>query len=401
MVRVLLLKLNGWPQWFDERIDALAGHVDEVVLVRPKPTQGPGDVESIGGVRTYNLRPARGRFVTPGWLQPVIFPLHVLQAILLALVLYLRGELPPVIHALDYALGGMAGSVIARVCGGPLVVSVRGLKDSRFKTIPDAERTLRARLNHRILQGMTRFVFTNADHIVTKAAYQVEFVRETCEVDAGFTTLPTGVDFDLFDPDSDVIRPRFPDDVARQVNEDDDVVVYLSTLIPKKGPDQILRLLAAVDDLPEDLIFVFIGEFRDDDFERECRRLLEPVAERVVLRPEPVPFETVPNVLARVDATILLSEAETEGVPRILQESCAMGTPIIGADVAGIGDAFRGLPGCHLISREDPDAFASAVEAATDDSVEMPREVFADRFDMHANYGQYASIYERLAGQQE
>jgi glycosyltransferase involved in cell wall biosynthesis len=78
-----------------------------------------------------------------------------------------------------------------------------------------------------------------------------------------------------------------------------------------------------------------------------------------------------------------------------------MGTPIIGANVAGIGDAFRGLPGCHLIPRDDPDAFAAAVESATDGAVEMPRDVFADRFDMHANYGQYATVYERLAGQQQ
>lgn len=398
MVRVLLLKLNGWPQWFDERIKAIAASVDEVVLLRPKPSQGTGQIAEIDNISTYNLYPCRGRFVTPRWLKPIIFPLHVLQAVLVMLYLYLRSQLPPVVHALDYALGGMAGSIIAHLCGVPLVVSVRGVKDSRFKMVPEEERTIRSSISYRILQLITRFVFSSADHIVTKAAYQVEFVKESYDVDAGFTTVPTGVDFELFNPSDESIHPVLPGRMEQQVDEDDEIVLYLSTFIPKKGPDQVLRLLNATDnDLSDTLKFVFIGEFRDASFENEFRTLMRNVNDRTILRAKPVPFEAVPGVLARADATILLSEAKTEGVPRILQESCTMQTPIIASNVAGIVDAFNDLPGCYLIDRNNPQEFKAAVEQATSNPSDMPREVFTERFDIHRNYAKYAAIYDELS----
>ncbi|KAA9398354.1 glycosyltransferase [Haloarcula sp. CBA1130] len=392
MTRVLLLKLNGWRQTFDERVEAIAANTDGVVLVRPRPPQQSGGLSTLDNVRTYDIWPTRGRFVRPNWLKPLVFPVHVLGAILLMFVLYLRGELPPVVHALDYALGGMAGAVVSRVCGVSLVVSVRGLKDSKF----ERSDKLTARVSHRILQSMTEFVFSSADHIVTKSAYQVSFVENTCDVDATFTTVPTGVDFELFDPG--VVRPSFPDEVGQQLDESDDIVLYLSTLIPKKGPDQVLRLLeAAAKELPDDVTFVFIGEFRDDAFEETFKGLGEAVSDRVVIHSEAVPFESVPGVLAQADATVLLSESKTEGVPRILQESCAMGTPIIAADVAGIADAFRDLPGCYLVDREDAMAFGDAVTRATSNPPAMPREVFAERFDMYGNYAKYTTIYDELS----
>lgn len=392
MTRVLLLKLNGWRQTFDERVEAIAANVDEVVLVRPKPPRQSGTVATLDNVRTYNIWPTRGRFVRPGWLKPLVFPAHVVGAVILMIVLHLRGELPPVIHALDYALGGAAGAMISRLCGVKLVVSVRGLKASQFEHSDSPT----ARFGRGILQALTRFVFGSADHFVTKSAYQVSFVNEVYDSDAEFTTLPTGVDFEQFDPDT--TRPSFPDDVERKLGPERKVVLYLSTLIPSKGADQVLRLLdAAKDDLRDDITFVFIGEFRDESFKDDMSQLLSAVDDRVVLWPRAVPFESVPGVLARADATILLSEPKTEGVPRILQESCTMGTPIIASDVTGISDAFTGLPGCYLIDRDDPAGFSAALNEATAERPSMPRNVFAEKFDLHRNYAKYGEIYERLA----
>jgi glycosyltransferase involved in cell wall biosynthesis len=121
------------------------------------------------------------------------------------------------------------------------------------------------------------------------------------------------------------------------------------------------------------------------------------VSDRTILYPDRVPFESVPRLLDSADAVILLSKPGSEGVPRILQEACAMETPIIGSNVTGIAGAFNDLPGCYLIDRDDPLEFTSAVDQAVTDPPEMPRELFADRFDMYKNYEKYAEIYKTLS----
>lgn len=400
MVSVLLLKLNGWPETFDERARAIASSVDELVVIRPRPLTKTDSLIELENVRVYNLYPQRGSFVKPGWLKPAIFSMHVLQAILVMIYLLSRGRLPPVIHALDYALGGMAGAVVSRLFSVPFVVSVRGLKEPRYRALVDKEETLRASASYHILRTMTNFVLGNADHVMTKAEYQVEFIRETFGVDPGFTTVPTGVDFDVFDPSK--THTEHITDILNLADEslakDDNVILYLAKLLPEKGPDKILQLAEQADErLPTNIKFVFVGEFRDLTFERQFRELQSHVSDRTVLYPHRVPFEDVPALLDSADAVVLLSEAGSEGVPRILQESCAMGTPIVASNVTGIAGEFADLPGCYLIDRDDPHAFSSSVNQAVSDPPEMPREPFADRFDIHKNYARYAEVYEALA----
>jgi glycosyltransferase involved in cell wall biosynthesis len=400
MVSALLLKLNGWPETFNERAEAIASHVDELVVIRPKPIEKADSLTKVENIRTYDLYPQRGSFVEPGWLKPVIFPLHVLQAVLLMIYLLYRGRLPPVIHALDYALGGMAGAVVSRLFSVPFVVSVRGLKEPRYRALLEEEQTLRASVSYRILRVMTGFVLTNADYVVTKAEYQIEFVQETFGVDPGFISVPTGVDFDVFDsskPHNEHITEIL--DISNEnLTEDDDVVLYLAKLLPEKGPDQVLRLVNQADDrLPPDIKFVFVGEFRDASFEQEFHELQHAVSERTVLYPQRVSFNDVSRLLNSADAVVLLSKSGTEGVPRILQESCAIQTPLVASNVTGIAGAFDDLPGCYLISRDDPQEFISAISQAVTDSPQMPREVFADRFDIYKNYAKYAEVYKTLA----
>jgi glycosyltransferase involved in cell wall biosynthesis len=401
MVRALLLKLNGWPDTFDERAAAIASSIDELIIVRPKPLNGADTAAGLDNAIVYNLRPRRGAFVSPSWLRPIVFPLHVLQAILVMTYLFVRGRLPPVVHALDYALGGLAGAVFCRLFSVPFVVSVRGLKEPRYRAHADEEQTMRARASYYILRPITRLVLTSADHMITKAEYQVEFVRESVGVNPGFSTVPTGVDFGLFDPER-TTRPRRSSLVSElsngSVNDDDLIVLYLGKLIPEKGPQKVLQHLGEVEDeLPSGATFAFVGEFRGAAFERRFKELRRGVDSKVFLHPDRIPFQDVPGLLNTVDATVLLAEGDSEGVPRTLQESCAMQTPIIASDVTGISGAFDDLPGCYLIDRDSSEEFRMAVNEALLTPPEMPRDQFASRFDMFQNYSKYAKIYETLA----
>jgi len=396
---VILLKINGWPDTFDERAEAIAEAVNHLIVVRPRPDYD-SDLAGVENITVHDVPPRRGSYVTP-WLKPLVFSVHVCLAVFLMTYLVAVGERrPDAIHALDYALGGVVGGVVARLWNVPFVVSVRGLKEPRYRDLARQRGTVRSRLSYEILKRCTQFTLNSADHIVTKAPYQVTFVREQFGVDPGFSTIPTGVDFNVFNPqaiDDDDQLYTLLEREGFSLDENDRLVLYLAKLLPEKGADKILELVRQTGhQLPEDVKFVFIGEFRDEKYEREIRALHRKVSDQVLLYPQRVPYEMVPAVIQAVNAVVLFSDAMTEGAPRILQESLAMGTPVIASDVAGISDSFDGLSGVYLINRDDPEQFLNAVTLATDLPCAKDRQAYRERFDMSRNYRAYADIYASL-----
>jgi len=403
-MKTLVIKLNGWPETFDERALAIADAVDDLHIIRSKPITSNGGLERSPRVTVHNIPPTRGSYVQPSWLKPFVFPVHVILAVcLFGYLWHSRGYRPDVIHSLDYALGGVAGAVMSELFPIPFVVSVRGLKEPRYRSIAKERGTIRSKLRFCILTIITGFSLSRADHVVTKAPYQVAFIRETFGINPDFTTVPTGVDFDVFDPNT--VSPegalcRLLTEEGHDISETDRVMLYLAKLLPEKGPDMILKhLVQAGSELPDDIVFAFVGEFRDEAFERRFRALREEVRNRIAVYPRRIEFKTVPGIIADADAVVLLSELGTEGIPRVLQEACAMGTPIVASDVDGIKGGFTDLPGCHLVDRDDPEAFVRAIDRALTESNESQRDRAADRFDMSRNYAQYASIYDDLSTQ--
>jgi len=397
-MNVCVVKLNGWPETFDERVDALAGAVDHVTVVRSKPQSDDGPLARRDNVTLYDVPPGRGSYVEPGYVQPFVFALHVLGAVAVIAALHLRGNRQiDVIHALDYVLGGVACAAVSTVFSLPFVVSVRGLKEPRYRALVEKHGGLSLRIKYRILTALSGFVLPRADHVVTKSAYQVEFVRQTFGVTAGVTTVPTGVDFDVFDPGRVTRSNALADlDTETRVEPDDTTVLYLSKLISEKGPDRLFEFICEIDDdLPDDVVFVFVGEARSEAFEQRLRKLRDHCPERIAFYPHRVPFERVPALIADADAVTLFSESGVEGVPRILQEACAMGTPIIAPEVDGIADAFRGLPGSYLVDRSSPTAFRDAVLDIVERPPTLDREQCRDRFDIDQNYARYRDAYEQ------
>ncbi|MFD1646075.1 glycosyltransferase [Haloarchaeobius litoreus] len=395
-MEIYLFKLNGWSSNFDERIVALSKSVDSLVIFRSRP-DGESNVSSLEGVSVVDIPPTRGTFVTPGWVKPFVFFLHVFFAVVAALAMMLKKRRrPDAVHALDYILGGFSAMLTATASRVPLVVSVRGLKEPAYRNMVSESGTRRARVNYRILVTLSRLIIPRAAHIVTKAEYQREFVRETYGVTCGFTTAPTGVDFETFDPAR--VPPGNPyealfSDVPVDL-DDSTIVLYLGKFLPRKGFDRLVEFVEELDDdLPEDVVFIAVGGFRDESFERRLSGRLDALGTRFLVHSERVDFEDVPALLATADATTLLSEPANEGVPRVLQESCAMQTPIVAADVTGIARAFDGLPGCTLVDRDDSTAFEAAIYDVRESRPEMPRNVFRERFDITSNYAKYADAY--------
>lgn len=393
-MNVCLVKINGWPDTFDERVEILAGNVDQIFLVRPAPVEQNESIQA-ENVTVYDLYPRRGESIDALWLHLLIFPLYLIQAALVCgFLVLLPTDRPDVLHALDYVLGGLAITTVAQMFDIPCVVSVRGLTEPRYKHLTEETGGIVAKLNYRIVTLIPRFVLPHVDAIITKADYQREYLQTEYGLEIPIETLPTGVDFQRFNPDTTDCGSIL-DEVLDGCDRPEHILLHLGRLTADKGLDQLLSLVDATEeDLPNDLLVLCVGRFRNPGFETQIREQCDDLGGRIHVHSTPIPYEQVPELLACVNGVVLLSEPAHEGTPRVLQEACAMERPIIASDVAGIQEAFSGHTGCYLIDRADEQAFLDAVEDIVADVPSINRDEFRNRFDIHNNYAQYVGVYE-------
>jgi glycosyltransferase involved in cell wall biosynthesis len=94
------------------------------------------------------------------------------------------------------------------------------------------------------------------------------------------------------------------------------------------------------------------------------------VAERVTFHGG-VPHERVARLLAAADALVLASDYE--GLPHVVLEALAVGTPVVAPVVGGVGDVVEDGVSGFLVSAPDAGALARAFGAWNDDTTLGPR----------------------------
>ena len=143
------------------------------------------------------------------------------------------------------------------------------------------------------------------------------------------------------------------------------MLVAVGSLLPVKGIDILLDAVAIVAK-KRDVSLYLVGDGKS-------RPALEAQAERLGLLNRAVFFagkvdqRSLPDWYRAADLSVLASRSE--GVPNVLRESLACGTPFVATSVGGVAEIAEGT-GCELVPREDVGALADALErslAAHDD----------------------------------
>ncbi len=138
-------------------------------------------------------------------------------------------------------------------------------------------------------------------------------------------------------------------------------VGFLGRLDEEKG----VRTLASVaSELPDDITFRFVG---DGDLRGELERELKDERERGAVEFTGwVDHDEVPAQLNDLRLLVLPSRP-TEGLPTVILESLACGTPVYATPVSGIPDVVQeGETGC-LMTETDPRQIAARIEAIVRD----------------------------------
>ena len=98
---------------------------------------------------------------------------------------------------------------------------------------------------------------------------------------------------------------------------------------------------------------------------------------------------------------VLGSDGNRDGLPTVLLEAMALGTPCVSTDVTGIPEALHDGETGLMVGQRDPAALAAALERLLDDAelrvrlARAARELVEERFDVHANAERWRALVLR------
>jgi phosphatidylinositol alpha-1,6-mannosyltransferase len=205
-----------------------------------------------------------------------------------------------------------------------------------------------------------------------------------------------GTDPTFFNPGRDTGRLR-----TKWAIGDAPLLLTVARLIPHKGQDVVLRVLATLKEEFPTLRYAMIGTGPDEARLRQLAEELD-VFDRVIFAgpvsddevAEAYATSTVYVGLSRVDRAI---DAEGFGISFV--EAGASGVPVIGGDSGGVRSAVRDGESGVIVPSQDVGAAAAAVRLYLGDAELRGKTGKAGRWlaETHYNWDRVARDYRRFA----
>jgi glycosyltransferase involved in cell wall biosynthesis len=276
-----------------------------------------------------------------------------------------------VIDAHYFYPDGVAAALLGKTLGLPVVITGRG---SDLTLIP----------HHPLARRQIQWAASQASGLVTVCqSLKDSLIALGAEPDR-ISVLRNGVDLERFKPSaSKTARAR----LARS----GPVLLSVGSLIPRKGHDIVLRALRMLDGCS--LVIAGAGPMRPE-LEALARSL--GVADRVTMAGE-VPHERLAEIYSSADVMVLASARE--GMPNVLLESLACGTPVVATNVDGVREIIQERCAGRLVAARTPEAVAAAVRSLLEDPPNRGAvRHYAEQFSWRATAIANRSLLRHLAG---
>ena len=245
---------------------------------------------------------------------------------------------PDVVYATWAYPDGWAAVRLGHRAGLPVVLKVHGSDVLRLEHYP-------------IHRRGTVETLRRADRVVAVSRDLARKVVELGADPARVHLVYNGVDTATFRPgDRTEARRRLGLDPTRSV------VLYVGNLLPVKGPDVLIEATArlAARGVAFDLHVIGRGPMRES---LERRAAEAGLAGRVHFH-GPLPHDRLPDWFRAADLLVLPSRSE--GVPNVLLEASACGTPYVAGAVGGVPEIAH-LGRSRLVPPGDPGRLADAI----------------------------------------
>ena len=255
------------------------------------------------------------------------------------------------------------------------------------------------RTRHLALPITSKFTYNVLAHrIVTVSEYVRNYLISAGVIASKVQTVQTCVDLEKFDPAKAGRGLRKELGIEGRAF----VVGTISILRIKKGHHILLDAIPGILKKVPDAVFVFAGDGpQKKNIENRIKELgLGKKVFMLGLR------DDVPYILNSIDLFVLPTLQEALGTSFV--EAMAMGRPLIGSDVGGVGELIKDGVNGYLVMPEDPYGLANAIirmfqnrekaEAMGRAGMEMARQYFTSERMCREMYDLYTSLLEKDAG---
>lgn len=269
----------------------------------------------------------------------------------------------------------VAVAAVAALSGKPMITKVHGSDINAFTLEPARRRQICWAL------GRSR-------HVVAVSQALADRLAELGVDPSRTTVLYNGVDPARFHP-----VPR--DEARRALGFDaaDRVVLYVGNIQASKGCGDLMQAFVLLRQRVPRLKLVYIGAGP------LARSLAEQAAELGasddVRFPGRLLHEQIVQWFGAADVFCLASHAE--GVPNVVLEAMACGTPVVASRVGGIPEVLPAFAGM-MVPAKDPPALAEALFTALHSTWDRPRITgHAEGFDWDTNVARLRALIEDAA----
>jgi glycosyltransferase involved in cell wall biosynthesis len=209
----------------------------------------------------------------------------------------------------------------------------------------------------------------------------------------------SGIDLSFFDPDAIAPSDAAAIRARHDIPADAELVLTIGRYVRDKGYGEIAAAASRIKARHPRVRFLWIAPvLAGEDGVMPDVSAMAPGVEAYVTRVG-LSANLRPYYAA---ATLLLHPTYREGVPRVLMEAAAMGTPIAATSVPGCREVLADDSFGFLFSPRDPDDLADAVERALANPEDAQRRARAarqhvvERFDQDALTRRIWAVYEEL-----
>lgn len=228
----------------------------------------------------------------------------------------------------------------------------------------------------------------DAAGVVTVSDYNVEYLRGRFGATAsGVRRIYNGLDLDGFQYAGPRERPPR--------------IVSIGRLVEKKGFPVLVEACRVLADRGWEFECLIIGGgLLEAELKAGIRHLgLEGIVEMGGPRPQAEVKGEIQAASAFAAPCIESSDGDRDGLPTVLLEAMALGTPCVSTDVTGIPEVVRDGETGLMVPQKDPVALADALERLMDDAdlrtrlAENARRLIEDDFDVRRNAATLREVF--------
>lgn len=196
----------------------------------------------------------------------------------------------------------------------------------------------------------------DASATVTVSDYNLAYLREQYGDDAkSAVRIYNGMDL-----------RKFPYQPFSQNNRH---ILSVGRLVAKKGFSVLLDALALLKQRGVSMRCTLVGDggLRGQLLEQIERLNIQDVIDMVGPMPQPEIIKFMKSANMMIAPSVISEDGDRDGLPTVLLESMALGTPVISTQVAGIPELVQDGATGLCVPPNDPEALADAIERLLDD----------------------------------